>query len=401
MLVGGSVFLPLLPRFLWLNKDGGEVDLVEVHDPVLEVLAAPALGLPVPLTRLSHRQLARILSSLLGRGGVVGLLHYVTALEDWVEDASDSQDGEEGIDHGQAEDGLSGVAVVRDALHGEGVGHGSSEASYPHDELLLVVDVSELGPRLVDEEADEGDVEEPREVEDEDCHDDGADRESVDHVFEAEEAHSHEEEDQGFRGVGDRLIRNLEHLARPPRDVGRRINVQKEAIGEDGDDARELESVGHQVGDPGAHDHHGDLRVEVLLLHVVLLSLAQVTLVLVGLQGLPLLVVLVLIFEVDGLTLLNEGHEEGGEGPNHEGSDEDDGEVLDGVEDLFRGAQVGVLAEALDRLVHDDSNGVVKDALAEDDGVEVGVSVHLLENGKHRDRVSGRDQRPEGEAFLQ
>lgn len=52
-------------------------------------------------------------------------------------------------------------------------------------------------------------------------------------------------------------------------------------------------------------------------------------------------------------------------------------------------------------LVHDDTDGVVQQALSEDDRVQLGVNFVLIEDGEDGDRVGGGQRRTEDEAFYE
>ena len=83
------------------------------------------------------------------------------------------------------------------------------------------------------------------------------------------------------------------------RDVRRRIIGQEDTICEDGDDTGELETLCDEVADPWTQYHQADFCEDVLLGRISLLS------------GRELLVSLVLLSDVAGLPLEDEGDKQG------------------------------------------------------------------------------------------
>ena len=67
---------------------------------------------------------------------------------------------------------------------------------------------------------------------------------------------------------------------------------------------------------------------------------------------------------------------------------EDQEEDADALEQAADGGLAGAM-ELLGGLEHDDGDGVVEDALAKDDGVELGIDLVGVEDGQDGDRVGG------------
>ena len=114
-----------------------------------------------------------------------------------------------------------------------------------------------------------------------------------------EQADAEKQEDQLLGADRDRLIAQLQHLLGRWRDVRRRIIGQEDAICEDGDDAGKLQTLCDKVADPWTQYHQADLCEDVLLGCIRLLP------------GRELLVSLVLLSDVAGLPLEDEGDEQG------------------------------------------------------------------------------------------
>ena len=62
-----------------------------------------------------------------------------------------------------------------------------------------------------------------------------------------------------------------------------------------------------------------------------------------------------------------------------------------------RATAADVLLEVFERLHEADRHGVIEDALAEHEGVQVHVHVEIVEDGEDGDGVGGRDEGPEVE----
>lgn len=93
--------------------------------------------------------------------------------------------------------------------------------------------------------------------------------------------------------------------------------------------------------------------------------------------------------------LEQEGGEDAGADADDEGAGEDADEEAEGPEDGARGDGLGL--EGNERGVEHDGDSVVEHGLAEYDGIEVGVSAQLGEDGEHRHRVDGGDESAEDE----
>jgi hypothetical protein len=50
-------------------------------------------------------------------------------------------------------------------------------------------------------------------------------------------------------------------------------------------------------------------------------------------------------------------------------------------------------------LVHDDTDGIVQQALTKDDAVQLRIDLVLIEDGKNRDWIGGGERRSKDETF--
>ena len=78
-------------------------------------------------------------------------------------------------------------------------------------------------------------------------------------------------------------------------------------------------------------------------------------------------------------------------------AEEDDAELCDSPRD--RGDRERLIEERDQRAVQHDGHGIVEHTLSEAIRVQIEVDVERLEDGQHRDRIGGRDQGTEHQAF--
>lgn len=72
-----------------------------------------------------------------------------------------------------------------------------------------------------------------------------------------------------------------------------------------------------------------------------------------------------------------------------------------GIEREFYAVRAVMTQSEWHLLVHDDTDGVVQDALAKDDAVQLRVNLVCVEDGQDRHRVCGRQCRAKNEALKQ